>query len=154
MIWCVLATWWTGTKVFALRWLHSCLVSFDRVSLWACGSQKGTQHDDPGCVCVVCAWPRGVDVDRRRTCPHSRDVGAWYTDRCQWWCDPLGDNCSCEPVCVNRGRRTHLGYPRWSGRVGWMRVRSFGIPWWVCVVAVMGRCDRWFGTSWRHPIDT
>ena len=31
-IWCVLATWWIGTNVFALLWLHSCLVSFDRVS--------------------------------------------------------------------------------------------------------------------------
>ena len=53
LIWCVLATWWTGTNVFALLWLHSCLVSFDRVSLWTFGSQKGTQHDDPGCVCVL-----------------------------------------------------------------------------------------------------
>ena len=34
----------------------------------------------------------GVDVDRRRACPHSRDVGAWYTARCQWCCDPLGHN--------------------------------------------------------------
>ena len=39
--------------VFALLWVHSCRVSFDRVSFWTCGSQKGTQHDDPGCVCVL-----------------------------------------------------------------------------------------------------
>ena len=37
---------------------------------------------------------------------------------------------------------------------GGVRVRSFGIHLWVCVVAVMGRCDRGVGTSWRHPIDT
>ena len=30
-------------------------------------------------LCVVCASPRGVTVDRRRACPHRRDVGAWCT---------------------------------------------------------------------------
>ena len=31
-------------------------------------------------LCVVCASPRGVGVDRRRACrPHRRDVGAWWT---------------------------------------------------------------------------
>ena len=83
-----------------------------------------------------------------------RDVGALVHSRCQWWCDPLGNNGSCEVVCVNRGRPTHIGYPRRSGRVGRMRVRSFHIHLWVCVVAVMGLCDRRFGPSWRHPIDT
>ena len=77
------------------------LVPFDRVSLGTCGSQKGTQNDGPGCVCVcvVCAWPLGVDVDRRRACPHSRDVGAWYTARCEWCRDPLGHNGSAR-LCV------------------------------------------------------
>ena len=59
----VLRCWFDkGTPLIAakaLSWVsprltsHSCLVSFDRVSLWTCGSQKGTQHDDPGCVCVL-----------------------------------------------------------------------------------------------------
>ena len=106
-------------------------------------------------LCVVCTSPRGVGVYRRRACPHRRDDGALVHSRCQWWwCDPLGNNGPCEVVCGNRGRPTHIGYPRWSGRVGRMRVRSFGIHLWVCVVAVMGLCDRWFGTPWRHPIDT
>ena len=99
-------------------------------------------------LCVVCASPRDVGADRRRACPHRRDVGPLVHSRCQWWCDPLGNNGSCEVVCVNRGRSTHIGYPRWSGRVGRVRVRSFDIPWWVCVVAVMGLCDRRFGTPW------
>ena len=99
-------------------------------------------------LCVVCASPRGVGVDRRRACPHRRDVGPLVHSRCQWWCDPLGNNGSCEVVCVNRCRPTHTGYPRRSGRVGRMRVRSFHIHLWVCVVAVMGLCDWRFGTSW------
>ena len=30
-------------------------------------------------LCVVCASPLGVGVDRRRACPHRRDVGPWCT---------------------------------------------------------------------------
>ena len=30
-------------------------------------------------LCVVCASPIGVGVDRRRACPHRRDVGPWWT---------------------------------------------------------------------------
>ena len=30
-------------------------------------------------LCVVCASPLGVGVDRRRVCPHRRDVGPWCT---------------------------------------------------------------------------
>ena len=63
--------------VFALLWLHSCLVLYDGATLWTCGSPKGTQHDGPGSMCVACASPRGVGVDRRRACPHRRDVGSW-----------------------------------------------------------------------------
>ena len=39
---------------FALLWVHSCRVSFDRASLWTGGLLKGTQRDCFGCVCVVC----------------------------------------------------------------------------------------------------
>ena len=35
-----------------------CRGSFDRVTLWTCGSLKGTQRDDLGCVCVC--WLRIV----------------------------------------------------------------------------------------------
>ena len=105
-------------------------------------------------LCVVCASPRGVGVDRRRACPHRRDVGALVHSRCQWWCDPLGNNGPCEVVCVPIAVvQPTLVTP--DGRECWgMRVRSLGIHLWVCVVAVMGLCDRGFGTSWRHPIDT
>ena len=56
-------------------------------------------------VCVVCASPRGVGVDRRRACPHRRDVGSWYTARCQWCRDRLGHNgpaslCVCVAIAV------------------------------------------------------
>ena len=40
------------------------------------------------------------------------------TQQVQWWCDPLGDNGPCEVVCVNRGRRTHIGYPDGRGGLG------------------------------------
>ena len=124
------------------------------VDMWV--TEGHTQHDGPDCVCVcvcvVCASPRGVGVDRRRACPHRRDAGALAHSRCQWWCDPLGNNGPCELVCVNRGRPTHNGYPRGPGRVG---VRG-AIRWqslkYVC------RCgDRplrpgggGIGTAWRH----
>ena len=124
-------------NVFALLWLHP---AWFRPMVLLCGHagrQKGTQHDGPGSVCCLCIASRcecrpasGMSTPSRcRALVHSR---------CQWWCDLPGDNGPCEIVCVDRGRRTHIGYPRWSGRVGRMRVRSFGIPWWVCVVAVMG----------------
>ena len=64
--------------MFALLWLQSCLVSFDGVTLWKCGSPKGTQHDGSGSVCCLCI-ALGVGVDRRRACQHRRDVGPWYT---------------------------------------------------------------------------
>ena len=150
---CVLAIWWTAPNVFALLWLHSCLVS--PIALLCGHAVRRRAHSTMAlALCVVCASRRGVGVDRRRACPRRRDVGPLAHSRCQWWCDPLGNNGPCEVVCVNRGRRTHIGYPRWSGRVGRMRVRSFDTPWWVCAVAVVGHCDWRFGTPWRHPIDT
>ena len=52
-VWCVLAIWWTCLNVFALMWLHSCLVPPDGVTLWTCGSPKGTHHDGFSCVCCL-----------------------------------------------------------------------------------------------------
>ena len=102
-------------------------------------------------LCVVCASPRGVGVDRRRACPHRRDVVAVVHSMCQWCRDPLGHNGYARLcVCRNRGRRVHNGYTRGSGRVGGMRVRCVGVPWCIWVVAVMGLCDRRVGVAWRH----
>ena len=50
-------------------------------------------------LCIVCASPRGVVVDRRRACPHRRDVGPLVHSRCQWCRDPLGHNGSAR-LCV------------------------------------------------------
>ena len=50
-------------------------------------------------VCVVCASPRGVGVDRRRACPHRRDVVVLVHSMCQWCRDPLGHNGSVR-LCV------------------------------------------------------
>ena len=91
------------------------------VDMWVA---EGHTAQWPWLMCVESASPRNVGVDRHRACPHHRDVGPLVHSRCQWWCDPLGNNGSCEVVCANRGRSTHIGYPRWSGRVGGMRVRS------------------------------
>ena len=38
-----------------------------------------------------------MGVNRRRA--HRRDVGPWYTARCQWCYDPLGHN-GFERLCV------------------------------------------------------
>ena len=82
-VWCVLAIWWTGPNVVALLWLHSCLVSSDRVTLWTCGSPKGTQHDGPGPVCClrIASW-RGCRPASGMPTP-SR---CWTLvhSRCQW----------------------------------------------------------------------
>ena len=64
-IWCVSARWWTGPNVFALLWAHSCMVSPGGVTLWACGSPMGTQHDGRGSVCCLCIADC-VGVDRHR----------------------------------------------------------------------------------------
>ena len=100
-VWCVLAIWWIGPNVFALLWLHSCLVLYDGVTLWTCGSPKGTQHDDPGSVCCLCIASRcgcrpasGMSTPSRcRALVHSR---------CQWCRDRLGHIGSARLcVCVS-----------------------------------------------------
>ena len=104
--------------VFALLWVHPCRASADRATLWTCGSPKGTQHDGPGSVCCLYI-ALGVGVDRRRACPHRRDVGSWcmagaMMSRQSW------EQWFCEVVCVcgNRGRRAHIGHPDGRGGLG------------------------------------
>ena len=137
--WCVLAIWWTGPM--CLRCCGCTLPGFARwryfVDTWV--AEGHTARWPWLCVlfCIAswcgCRPASGMSTSSRcRTLAHSR---------CQWWCDPLGHNGPCEVVCVNRGRPTHIGYPRWSVRGGRMRVRSFVIHLRVCVVAVMGLCD-------------
>ena len=57
-------------------------------------------------VWVVCAWRRGVDVDRRRACPHSRDVGPGTQPDANGVATRLGTmvlrGCVC--VCVWQSR--------------------------------------------------
>ena len=100
---CVLARWWIGLGVFALLWVHSCLVSPDGVTLWTCGSPKGTQHDGPGSVWCLCI-ALGVGVDRRRACPHRRDVRPWCTAGANGVATVLGTmvlrGCVCVAVAV------------------------------------------------------
>ena len=69
-------------------------------------------------VCVVCASCRGVGVDRRRACPHRRDVGPLVHSQVPMVSRPLWAQWFCEVVCGNRGRRAHNGYPRGPGRLG------------------------------------
>ena len=69
-------------------------------------------------LCFVCASPLGVGVDRRRACPHLRDVWPWCTAGVNGVATVLGTMVVRGFVCGNRGRRTHNGYPRGSGRAG------------------------------------
>ena len=91
-VWCVLAIWWTGPRCLCAA-VATCLSGVVRsryfVDMWV--AEGHTARLLWLCVCCV-SIAGGVDVDRRRACPHSRDVGAWYTARCQWCCDPLGHN--------------------------------------------------------------
>ena len=73
-------------------------------------------------LCVVCALPLGVGVDRRRACPHRRDVGPWCTAGANGVATVLGTMVVRGCVCGNRGRRTHNGYPEDRGGLG-VRVR-------------------------------
>ena len=126
--------------------LHSCLVSFDRVSLWTCGSPKGTQHDDLGCVCCLCLASRcgcrpasGVSTPSRcRALVHSQTPMVLRPFWAQWL---------CEVVCGNRGRRGHNGDPSGSGSFGRMRVRCGCTYLCICVLAMMGYCDRRVGAA-------
>ena len=69
-------------------------------------------------VCVVCASSRGVGVDRRRACPHRRDVGALVHSKVPMVSRPSWAQWLCEVVCGNRGRRAHTGYSEDRGGLG------------------------------------
>ena len=69
-------------------------------------------------LCVVCESRLGVGVDRRRACPHRRDVGPWSTAGANGVSTLLGTMVLRGYVCRNRGRRAHIGYPRLSGGLG------------------------------------
>ena len=151
-VWCVVSRWWAGPHVFALLWFHPCWVSFDRVTWWTCGSPKGTQRDCFGCVCCLCIASRcgcrpvsGMSTpSRSRVLVHNRV--------------PIVSR----PFWFNGSARLRVSIavvvPQWLpqrvGEVRGMWERLGGTCWCMCVVAVMGLCDRRFGTSWRHPIDT
>ena len=60
-------------------------------------------------VCVVCASPRGVGADRRRACPHRRDVGALVHSQLPMVLYPLGHNGSAR-LCVSQSRPSG---PQW-----------------------------------------
>ena len=89
--------------MFALLWLHSCLVLYDGATLWTCGSPKGTQHDGRGSVCCLCI-ALGLGVDRRLACPHRRDVGPWCIAGANGVATVLGTmvlrGCVCVAIAV------------------------------------------------------
>ena len=90
--WCVLARWWIGPHCLCAAvgtFLSGVVRSRYFVDMWV--AEGHTARLLWLCVCCL-SKAGGVDVGRRRACPHSRDVGAWYTARCQWCCDPLGHN--------------------------------------------------------------
>ena len=86
-----------------------------------------------------CCWYIPVGVGRSR---YFVDMGSLK-----------GTQRDCEVVCVWQSRSS--GPPWLPPRTceGWLDgggVRSGGIPLCICVVAVIGLCDRRVGTAWRH----
>ena len=71
-------------------------------------------------LCVVCASLRCVGVDRRRACPHRRDVGPWYTAGANGGATLLVTMVPARLcVCVCQSRSSN---PHWSPQMvgeGW-----------------------------------
>ena len=151
-VWCVLARWWTGPHCLCAAVGTSCLVSFDRATLWTCGSLKGTQRDCFGCVCVVCTSPRGVGVDRRRACPHRRDVELRCTTRCQWYCAPPLAQWLCEFAIGDRSGRTTMVTPADRGGLGKARLRSDRTPVVFVSLRLWAFATGRICTAWRHTL--
>ena len=103
----------------------------------------------PLALCAVCASRRCAGVDRRRACPHRRDVGPWYTAGVNGVATVVGTMVLRGCVCVWQSRSSD---PQSIGSVkfGKMKVRFGGSPWRMCVVAVIGCCDRRVDATWRH----
>jgi len=134
-IWCVLATWWTGPRCLRCwgcipAWLPR---SRHFVDMWVA---EGGHSKMALALCVVCASPLGVGVDRRRLCPHRRDVGPWWTAGANGVATVVGTIVRRCCVCGNRGRRAHNDYPEGWGGLG-MRVRFGRGPCCICVVAAV-----------------
>ena len=96
-----------------------CIPEWFRQIALLCGHvcRRGAHITMTLALCVGCASPCGVGVDRRRACPNRRDFVVLVHSMCQWCRDPLGHNGPeglC--VCCNRGRRTRHGYTTGSGR--------------------------------------
>ena len=109
--WCVLAICWPGPQCVCAAVAAFLPVFADGVTLWTCGSLKGTQHDGFGCVCCLCIASRcGCKPASGMSTP-SRFVGLVHI-RCQWCRDPRWAQWFREVACGNRGRRAHIGYPR------------------------------------------
>ena len=92
-VWCDIARWWTSPHCLCAAvgtFLSGVVRSRCFVDMWT--AEGHTARLLGLCVCVVCSSPRGVGVDRRRACPHRRDVGALMYSRCQWCRDLLGYN--------------------------------------------------------------
>ena len=165
---CCAAGFGKGTPLIAakpLSWVSPCLTSCCLFSfLWTCRrSGVSSPYGGLAPVCLRCcgcipAWSLSMSllcghVGRRRG-THSTMIGPWYTAGANGGATLLGTMVPARLcVCQSRSSNPHCS-PQMVGRVGRMRVRPFDIHLWVCVVAVMGRCDRWFGTSWLHPIGT
>ena len=97
-----------------------CMPAWCRPMAFLCGhvGRRRTHSTMALVLCVVCASPLGVGVDRRRVCPHRRGFGPWCTAGVNGVATVLGTMVLRGSVCGNRGRRAYNGYPSGSGRFG------------------------------------
>ena len=104
-------------------------------------------------LCVVCASPLGVGVDRRRICPHRRDVGPWCTAGVNGVATVLGTMVL--RCCVWQSRSSG---PQWlpsgSGRLGDdCSVRSYPLVYLCRCGARPLRPEGWCSMT-THPSDS
>ena len=106
-------------------------------------------------LCVVCASHLGVGVDRRRVCPHRRDVGPWCTAGANGVATVLGTMVLRGCVCVWQSRSSG---PQWLflriGEIGDdCSVRLYPLVY-LCRCGVRPlRPEGWYSMT-THPSDS
>ena len=135
---------------FALLWVHSCRVSFDRAVLWTCGSLKGTQRDCVElCVCCLfiasrcgCRPASGMSTPSRCRASAHNQMSVALCPSCALWL--------CEFAIDDQSGRTTMVTPADRGGLGKAMLRPDRTPYVFVLVRLWVFAVRGFCTAWRH----